>query len=78
MKGKIFIILIMVGIPIMMWAILAWVIMVTLGALHSAFNVIPALPFRWSMIVALAIFTTITYSLISAAAGPPPDPRHRL
>lgn len=78
MKGKLFIILIMVGIPIMTWTFVAWVIMITLGALHSAFNVIPALSFVWSMIVALAIFATITYSLVTADAGPSPSPRHRL
>ena len=35
MRGKLFILLIMVGIPIMTWVILAWVIMIVLGALHA-------------------------------------------
>lgn len=78
MKGKLFILFIMVGIPIMMWATIAWFIMLIMGALHSVLMIIPALSFGWSMIVALAIFATITYSLVSAAAGSSPSPRHRL
>lgn len=78
MKGKLFILFVMVGVPIMTLSLVAWLIMITMGALHSILGIVPALSFGWSMIVALAIFATITYSLISAAAGPPPDPRHRL
>lgn len=78
MKGKLFVLFLMVGIPIIMLSVVAWLIMITMGALHSVLRVVPALSFGWSMIVALAIFATITYSLISAAAGPSPSPRHRL
>ena len=35
MKGKIFVLFIMVGIPTITWAFLAWVVMLALGALHS-------------------------------------------
>ena len=45
MKGKLFVLFIMVGIPIMMWATIAWFIMLIMGALHSVLMIIPALSF---------------------------------
>ena len=59
MKGKLFIIFIMVGIPAMAWTFLAWVIMLLLGALHSACNMIPALSFWGSLIATIMVFTVI-------------------
>ena len=78
MKGKLFVLSIMVGIPIMMLSITAWIVMLALGALHSALRLIPAPSFGISLIVTILIFSIVTYKLIFAAAGPPPDPRHRL
>lgn len=78
MKGKLFVLFIVVVVPIMMLSTVAWGIMLVMGILHSILSMVPALSFGSSMIVALAIFATITYSLISAAAGPSPSPRHRL
>ncbi|MFC2430962.1 MAG: hypothetical protein ACFNS6_00390 [Candidatus Saccharimonas sp.] len=72
MKGKIFIILIMVGIPAM-----AWVTMLTLGALHSAFSVIPALSFLESFLVALALFSVVVFVVSLATDNTRPTRRHR-
>lgn len=77
MKGKIFVLFIMVGIPAMMWVAVSWLIMIALGALHSVCNAIPALSFWASLIVAMVFFTTIAFALISAAADPLPSPRYR-
>lgn len=59
MKGKIFVLFIMVGIPTITWAFLAWVVMLALGALHSACNMIPALSFWGSLIATIMVFTVI-------------------
>ena len=55
MRGKLFILLIMVGIPIMTWVILAWVIMIVLGALHALCSAIPALGFWASLFVTVMV-----------------------
>lgn len=78
MKGKLFILLIMVGIPIMMLSITAWIVMLVLGALHSALRLIPAPSFGISLIVTMLIFSIVTYKLISTAASTAPSRRHRL
>lgn len=77
MKGKIFILFIIVGIPAMMWVAVSWLIMIALGALHSVCNAIPALSFWASLIVAMVFFTTIAFALISAAAEPAIPPAQR-
>ena len=59
MKGKIFVLFIMVGIPTITWAFLAWVVMLALGALHSVCNMIPALSFWGSLIATIMVFTVI-------------------
>ncbi len=78
MKGKLFVIFIMIGIPIMIWAAVSWLLMIILGVLHAVIALVPNLSFGTSAIVTMLIFSIVTYKLISAAAGPPPDPRHRL
>lgn len=66
MKGKLFILFLMVGIPTMAWAFLAWAVMIVLGALHSVVNAIPALSFLESFAAVLMLFC-ITIFAISAA-----------
>ena len=61
MRGKLFILLIMVGIPIMTWVILAWVIMIVLGALHALCSAIPALGFWASLFVTVMVFAIIVF-----------------
>ena len=77
MKGKIFIILIMVVTQAMAWVFLAWVTMLTLGALHSAFSVIPALSFLESFLVALALFSVVVFVVSLATDNTRPTRRHR-
>ncbi len=77
MKGKIFILFIMVGVPVLAWAAASWLLMLVLGALHSLCNMIPAASFWVSMVVTMVFFATIAFALISAAADPPPSPRYR-
>ena len=72
MKGKLFIIFIMVGIPTAAWAFLAWVMMLTLGALHSAFSVIPALSFLKSFLGTLMLFSVVVFGIYMTTEGPPP------
>lgn len=77
MKGKLFIIFIMVGIPTAAWAFLAWVMMLTLGALHSAFSVIPALSFLESFLATLMAFVIIVFAISMATKNvKPPARRH--
>lgn len=77
MKGKLFIIFIMVGIPTMAWAFLAWATMLTLGALHSAFSVIPALSFLESFLATLMAFAIIVFAISMATKNvKPPARRH--
>ena len=76
MKGKIFIFFIMVGIPAMVWAFLAWVIMLLLGALHSACSIIPALSFWGSLVTTIMIFAIIIFGASMATTNVPPARRH--
>ena len=66
MKGKIFVLFIMVGIPTITWAFLAWVVMLALGALHSLYSAIPSLSF-WESFAAVLMLFCITIFAISAA-----------
>ena len=76
MKGKLLIIFIMVGIPTAAWAFLAWVMMLTLGALHSAFSVIPALSFLESFLGTLMLFSVIVFGISMTTEGTQPARRH--
>ena len=76
MKGKIFVLFIMVGIPVMAWALLAWVAMLSLGALHSAFSVIPALSFLESFLTTLMLFSIIIFGVSMATDNTRPARRH--
>ena len=76
MKGKIFVLFIMVGIPVMAWAFLAWVAMLSLGALHSAFSVIPALSFLESFLTTLMLFSIIIFGVSMATDNVTPSRRH--
>ncbi len=76
MKGKLFIIFIMVGIPTAAWAFLAWVMMLTLGALHSAFSVIPALSFLESFLGTLMLFSVVVFGISMATTNVSPAHRH--
>ena len=77
MKGKILVLLIMVGIPVTAWAFLAWVAMLSLGALHSAFSVIPALSFLESFLATLMAFAIIVFAISMATENvKPPTRRH--
>ncbi len=76
MKGKLFIIFIMVGIPTAAWAFLAWVMMLTLGALHSAFSVIPALSFLESFLGTLMLFSVVVFGIYMTTEGTQPARRH--
>lgn len=69
MRGKLFILLIMVGIPIMTWVILAWVIMIVLGALHALCSVIPALGFWASLFVTVMVFAIIVFVVSMATTN---------
>lgn len=64
MKGKIFIIAIMLGIPSMAWAFVAWVVMISLGALHSLCSAIPNLSFLESFFVTLTAFTAVIFAFL--------------
>lgn len=76
MKGKLFIIFVMVGIPAMAWAFLAWATMLTLGALHSVCSVIPALSFPESFLAALMLFGIIVFGVSMATDNTTPARRH--
>ena len=77
MKGKLFILFVMVGIPTITWAILAWAVMIVLGALHSAFSVIPALSFLESFLATLMAFAIIVFAISMATKNvKPPARRH--
>lgn len=76
MKGKIFIILIMVGIPAIAWVFLAWVTMLNLGALHSAFSVIPALSFLESFLGTLMLFSVVVFGISMATTNVSSAHRH--
>ena len=76
MKGKLFVLFVMVGIPAMAWTFLAWVIMLLLGALHSACNMIPALSFWGSLIATIMVFTVIIIGASMATKNESPAHRH--
>lgn len=76
MKGKIFILFIMVGIPAMMWFVVSWLIMIALGALHSVCNAIPALSFWGSLIATIMVFTVIIFGASMATTNESPAHRH--
>lgn len=66
MKGKLFIIFVMVGIPAMAWTVLAWAMMITLGVLHSVCNVVPPLSFLESFLAVLMLFGIIAFGVSMA------------
>ena len=72
MKGKLFILLVMIGIPVMTWVFLAWVVMIMLGALHSVVSIIPPLSFWESFVATLMLFSIIAFAASAATedAGP--------
>lgn len=76
MKGKFFIILIMVGIPTVAWAFLAWATMLTLGALHSICDAIPNLSFLESFLATLMLFGIIVFGASMATDNTTPARRH--
>lgn len=61
MKGKLFVLLLMVGIPTAAWVFLAWATMITLGILHSVCSVVPPLSFLESFLAALMLFGIILW-----------------
>ena len=76
MKGKLFIIFIMVGIPTAAWAFLAWVVMLALGALHSLYSAIPSLSFLESFLATLMLFAIVIFALSMATENTRPARRH--
>ena len=76
MKGKLFILFLMVGIPTITWAILAWVAMIALGALHSVFSMIPPLSFLESFVAVLMLFIIVAFAASMATANVSPARRH--
>lgn len=76
MKGKLFIIFIMVGIPAMAWGVLAWAMMITLGVLHSVCNVVPPLSFLESFLATLMAFAIIVFAISMATENVKSTRRH--
>ena len=76
MKGKLFILFVMVGILIITWAFLAWVIMLALGALHSLYSAIPSLSFLESFLATLMLFAIVIFALSMATENTRPARRH--
>ncbi len=76
MKGKLFVLFIMVGVPTMTWALLTWVMMIVLGILHSTFSVIPALSFVESFLATIMIFAIIIFGASMATDNTRPTHRH--
>ncbi len=76
MKGKLFILFLMVGIPTITWAILAWVAMIALGALHSVFSMIPPLSFLESFVAVLMLFIIVAFAASMATTNVSPARRH--
>ena len=75
-KGKLFILFVMVGIPTITWAILAWAVMIVLGALHALCSAIPALSFWGSLIATIMVFTVIIFGASMATTNVSPAHRH--
>lgn len=69
MKGKLFILFVMVGIPTITWAILAWAVMIVLGALHALCSAIPALGFWASLFVTVMVFAIIVFVVSMATTN---------
>lgn len=76
MKGKIFVLFIMVGIPAIAWAFLAWATMITLGILHSACSIIPPLSFLESFVAVLMLFCITIFAISAATEDTRPARRH--
>ena len=76
MKEKLFIIFIMIGIPAITWAVVAWVVMIVLGALHSLCSAIPSLSFWGSLIATIMVFTVIIFGASMATTNVSPAHRH--
>lgn len=76
MKGKLFILFIMVGIPAMAWAFLAWVTMLAFGVMHGAFSIIPSLSFLESLLVALMLFSIMVFLVSMATTNARSARRH--
>lgn len=72
MKGKLFVLFVMVGIPAMTWAVVTWAVMIMLGALHSVVSIIPPLSFWESFVATLMLFSIIVFAASAATedAGP--------
>ena len=62
MKGKLFILFVMVGIPTITWAILAWAVMIVLGALHALCSAIPALSCWDSLLITIMVFAIVVFA----------------
>ena len=76
MKGKLFVLFIMVGVPTMAWAFLAWVVMLALGALHSLYSAIPSLSFLESFLATLMLFAIVIFALSMATENTRPARHH--
>lgn len=76
MKGKLFILFLMVGIPTMAWAVVAWVVMIVLGALHSLCSAIPSLSFWESFAAVLMLFCITIFAISAATEDTRPARRH--
>lgn len=76
MKGKLFVLLVMVGIPTMTWAFLAWAVMLLLGALHGVCDAIPNLSFLESFLATLMAFAIIVFAISMATDNTTPARRH--
>ena len=76
MKGKLFVLLVMVGIPTMTWAFLAWAVMLLLGALHGVCDAIPNLSFLESFVATLMLFSIIVFAASAATENTRPARRH--
>ena len=76
MKGKLFILFVMVGIPTITWAILTWAVMIVLGVLHSLCSAIPSLSFLESFLATLMLFAIVIFALSMATENTRPARRH--
>jgi len=76
MKGKLFILFLMVGIPTITWAVVAWAVMIMLGALHSVVSIIPPLSFWESFVATLMLFSIIVFAASMATTNVSPAHRH--
>lgn len=72
MKGKLFILFLMVGIPAMTWAVVTWAVMIMLGALHSVVSIIPPLSFWESFVATLMLFSVVVFAISMATTNARP------